>query len=212
MWELCSLIFKVLSIPSNRKDKLTEMRVDSFSVFWITDYLRERPQFVSLGNCVSGTWMSSMGAWRGTVLGVPFHIVYSRLQIQLKYKYKSCQIQKYLADPAIVACIRNGQESEYRDLVKAFSNWSHKTNLIVNTSKTKEMIFDDRCLLLSRKQRSLDIWSNLLQMFYQSMVTNVLLYAGVCCLCSNRSKTTRGLDKLVRKAGSVIGARLGMLG
>lgn len=30
-------------------------------------------------------------------------------------------------------------ESEYRGLVKAFTNWSHKNYLIVNTSKTKEI-------------------------------------------------------------------------
>lgn len=153
--------------------------------------------------------MSNTGGRRGTVLA-PF--LFTLFTADFKYNSESCQSQKCLADPAIVACIRNGQESEYRDLVKAFNDWSHKTNLILNTSKMKEMIFDDRCLLLLRKQRSLDIWSNLLQMFYQSMVTNVLLYAGVCCLGSNRRKTTRGLDKLVRKAGTVIGARLGMLG
>ena len=43
-----------------------------------------------------------------------------------------------------MACIRNGQESEYRDLIKAFSDWSHKNCLILNTSKTKEMIMDFR--------------------------------------------------------------------
>ena len=72
------------------EDKLREMGVDPSFVSWITDYLTERPQFVRLGNCVSGTLMSST------------------------------------------------------DLITAFSDWSHKNHLLLNTSKTKEMILDFR--------------------------------------------------------------------
>ncbi|XP_051811082.1 ATPase family AAA domain-containing protein 2-like isoform X2 [Acanthochromis polyacanthus] len=58
-----------------------------------------------------------------------------------KYSTESCHIQKY-SDTAIMACIRNGHEAEYRDLISAFSDWSHKNCLLLNTSKTKEMIID----------------------------------------------------------------------
>lgn len=34
-------------------------------------------------------------------------------------------------------CVRNGRESDCRDLVNAFSDWSQKNYLILNTSKKK---------------------------------------------------------------------------
>lgn len=49
-------------------------------------------------------------------------------------------------------------------------------------------------------------------MFYQSMVAIVLFYAAVYWGGSMSNKDARRLDKLVRKAGFVIGARLEMLG
>ena len=99
--------------PIILRDKLKEMGVDPSFVSWITDYLTERPQFVRLGNCVSGTVMSSTGAPQGTVLA-PF--LFTLYTADFKYNSESCHIQKYLDDTAIVACIRNGCESEYRDL------------------------------------------------------------------------------------------------
>lgn len=85
MLDLYSLIFfPVLSIPSNQTYSKASSRVDSTFVSCITNYLTERPQFVRLENCVSGTLMSSTGAPQGTLMA-PFlftHIyIYSRLQI-----------------------------------------------------------------------------------------------------------------------------------
>lgn len=49
-------------------------------------------------------------------------------------------------------------------------------------------------------------------MFCQSVLASVLFYAAVCWERSIRNKDARSLDKLVKKASSVIGARLDMLG
>lgn len=238
------------------KDKLTEMGVDLSFISWITDYLTGRPQYVRLGNCVSGTLMSSTGAPQGTVLA-PF--LFTLYTADFKYTSESCHIQKYSDDTAIVACIRNGQESEYRDLIKAFSDWSNENHLLLNTSKTKEMIIDFRRfkpplqpvntggvdievvpsykylgvyldnkldwslntdalykkgqsrLFFLRKLRSFNICSKMLQMFYQSVVASVLFYAAVCWGGSIRHRDARRLDRLVKRAGSVIGARLDTL-
>ena len=40
--------------------------------------------------------------------------------------------------------VRNGQEGEYRDLVRDFSDWSERNGLLLNTTKTKEMVIDLR--------------------------------------------------------------------
>ncbi|CAJ1050790.1 hypothetical protein NFI96_006036 [Xyrichtys novacula] len=125
--------------PTILKYKLTEMGVDPACVSWIADYLTGRPQFVRLGNCVSGTLMSSTGALQGTVLA-PF--LFTLYTSDFRYSTEPCHRQKYSDDTAIVACIRNGQEAEYRDLIRALSDWSHKNCPHFNTSKTKEMVID----------------------------------------------------------------------
>ena len=86
--------------PNILKDKLTEMGVDLSFISWITDYLTGRPQYVRLGNCVSGTLMSSTGAPQGTVLAPLLFTLYTA---DFKYTSESCHIQKYSDDTAIVA-------------------------------------------------------------------------------------------------------------
>lgn len=125
--------------------KLEGMGVDRFLTSWIKDYLTERPQFVRLENCVSGTVRSSTGAPRETVLA-PF--LFTLYTADFQYISKSCHMQKYSDDRifynTVVACIGSGQEQEYRDLVDAFSDWCSKCCLLLNTAKTKEMVLDFR--------------------------------------------------------------------
>ncbi|KAJ8272962.1 hypothetical protein GJAV_G00095560 [Gymnothorax javanicus] len=108
---------------------------------WIMDYLTSRPQLVRLGNGVSETLESSTGAPQGTVLA-PF--LFTLYTSDFKYNSESCHIQKYSDDTAMVACVRSGQEAEYRDRVEAFSDWRAKNSLLLNTTKTKEMVVDFR--------------------------------------------------------------------
>ena len=49
--------------------------------------------------------------------------------------------------------------------------------------------------------------SRMLHMFYQSAVASVLFYAAVCWEGSVMDKDAKRLNKLVKKAGSVLGAR-----
>ena len=41
-----------------------------------------------------------------------------------------------------MACVRKGQEAEYRDLIGAFRSWCERNGLLLNTKKTKEMVLD----------------------------------------------------------------------
>ncbi|TWW66956.1 hypothetical protein D4764_20G0009880 [Takifugu flavidus] len=43
-------------------------------------------------------------------------------------------------DTAIVGCIRDDKEEEYRCLVRDFVAWCHNNSLQLNTSKTKELV------------------------------------------------------------------------
>ena len=177
-----------------------------------------------------------------------------------KNRSESCHIQKYSDDTAIVACIRSGQEEEYRELTRAFSDWCNENCLLLNTSKTKEMVIDFRRskhqlqpvsmrgevieevqtykylgvhldnkldwstntdalyrkgqsrLFFLRRLRSFDVCSAMLHMFYQSVVASVLFYGAVCWGGNMTERNIRRLDRLVKKASSVLGRSLDSLG
>ncbi|KAI3358985.1 hypothetical protein L3Q82_015375 [Scortum barcoo] len=206
----------------------------------------------------SDTVVSSTGAPQGTVLAPLLFTLYTS---DFFYNSELCHIQKYADDTAIVGCIRDDREEEYRRLVGDFAAWCHTNHLQLNTSKTKELVIrlwevqtktttspalegaeveavdsyrylglwldnklnwtthtshlygktQSRMYFLRRLLRSFNICSKLLQMFYQSVVASVLFYTVVCWGGSISKKDTSRLDKLIRRAGSVVGTKLDSL-
>lgn len=76
-------------------------------------------------------------------------------------------------------------------------SWKHNTDAIVKKTNTRMY-----CL---RKLRSFNVAPQLLQMFYSSVVCSVLTF-GSTCWGGNVSKQDRDrLDKVIRKAGGVVG-------
>lgn len=51
---------------------------------------------------------------------------------------------KYADDTTVVGLITRGDESAYRDKVQRLSGWCKENNLLLNTTKTKELIIDNR--------------------------------------------------------------------
>ena len=117
------------------------MRVDTRMVSWIVDYLSGRPQFVRLKSCVSDRVVSNTGAPQGTVFSPFFFTIYTT---DFNYQTESCHLQKFSDDSAIVGCIRNGDESEYRAVVGNFVTWCEQNHLQLNVTKTKELVVDLR--------------------------------------------------------------------
>ena len=64
-----------------------------------------------------------------------------------------------------------------------------------------------RRLYFLRKLRSFNMCSKMLEIFYQSVVASVLFFAVVCWGSSIGASDTNRLNKLIRKAGSVIGCK-----
>ncbi|XP_051789625.1 uncharacterized protein LOC127529603 [Erpetoichthys calabaricus] len=232
------------------------MGVDSYLVAWIMDYLTDRPQYVRLGNCRSDIVVSNTGAPQGTVLSP---VLFSQHTSDFQYNSESCHVQNFAVDTAIMGCIRNGLEEEYRNLIKDFVKWCDSNHLHLNTSKTKELVVDFRrtrplmdpviirgdcvqrvqtykylgvqlddkldwtdntdslCkrgqsrLYFLRRLASFNICNKMLQMFYQTVVVSALFYAVVCWRGSIKKRDTSRLDKLVRKAGSIVGMELDSL-
>lgn len=124
--------------PLILRGKLEQMEVDPILISWIHNYLTERPQYVRLGDCVSRTLVSNTGDPQGTVLS-PF--IFTLCTAEFACKSASCHIQKYSDDTA-VTCVKGKNEGEYRRLITTFTDWSNRNGLILNTSKTGEMIVD----------------------------------------------------------------------
>ena len=112
--------------------------MDASTVTWITDYLTNRPQYERLNGCVSDQVVSSTTG--DCALTSPLPSVHLRLPVQSE----SCHLQKYSDDSAVVECISDGQETEYRQLVDCFVAWCGNNHLILNVNDTKKMIVDFR--------------------------------------------------------------------
>lgn len=67
------------------------------------------------------------------------------------------------------------------------------------------------CLFCLRELRSFEVCIDLLHMFYQTVTASSFFYAAVCLGGSMTDRNSRRLDKLVKKASSVISRRLDRL-
>jgi len=67
-------------------------------------------------------------------------------------------------------------------------------------------------LYFLRRLRSFNVCKTVLQMFYHSVVTSVIFYAVVCWGSRVKAADANRLNKLIRKAGSVLGVELKSLG
>ena len=53
-------------------------------------------------------------------------------------------LQKFADDSAIVGCVSEGKEEEYRSVVDSFIEWCATNHLLINPTKTKELVVDFR--------------------------------------------------------------------
>lgn len=59
-----------------------------------------------------------------------------------QYNSESCDLQKFSDASAVIGCIRDGQEMEYRELADNFMEWCNRNHLLLHMNKTKEMVVD----------------------------------------------------------------------
>ncbi|MEJ4486873.1 DUF1891 domain-containing protein [Enterococcus faecium] len=79
-------------------------------------------------------------------------------------------------------------------------DWSPNTDALYRKGQSR--------LFFLRSLRSFDVCVEIMTMFYQMVVASALFFAAVCWGGSLTDKNTKRLDKLVKKAGSVLGRRL----
>ncbi|KAI3358233.1 hypothetical protein L3Q82_003228 [Scortum barcoo] len=106
--------------PSLLRVKLERAGASDQLAAWVTNYLTDRPQFVRLQDCVSDVVVCSTGAPQGTVLS-PF--LFTLYTSDFTYSTDSCHLQKFSDDTAIVGCVSEGNDCEYRKVIMDFVDW-----------------------------------------------------------------------------------------
>ncbi|MCJ8742393.1 hypothetical protein PDJAM_G00081580 [Pangasius djambal] len=128
-------------IPSKLITKLGDLGISPSLCIWIMDFLTNRPQNVRSGHNCSTTITVNTGAPEGCVLS-PF--LYSLFTHDCKPVYGSNSIIKFADDTTVIGLISDNNESDYRAEVEHLAAWCADNNLLLNTSKTKELIVDFR--------------------------------------------------------------------
>ncbi|KAI3360890.1 hypothetical protein L3Q82_012903, partial [Scortum barcoo] len=128
-------------IPSKLITKLVDLGISTPLRYWIMDFLTNRPQHVKSGHNCSSTITLNTGAPQGCVLS-PF--LYSLFTHDCRPMYGSNSITKFADDITVIGLISDNDESHYRAEVEHLATWCADNNLLLNTSKTKELIVDFR--------------------------------------------------------------------
>ena len=127
--------------PALLRRKLERAGVDEQLTAWTIDYLTNRPQYLRLHDCVSQVVVCSTGAPQGTVLS-PF--LFSLYTSDFRYNSDHCHIQRFSDNTAIIGCVSDGNNQEYRGPISDFVDWSETNALQINASKTKETVVNFR--------------------------------------------------------------------
>ncbi|TWW75335.1 hypothetical protein D4764_14G0013380 [Takifugu flavidus] len=161
---------------------------------------------------------SPIGCPQGTVLALFLFTLYNA---DFSYSSSSCHLQKFSDDSAAVGLITDGDDTEYRGLIQDFVDWSLRNNLRINANKTKELVVDllrrnnlppapkgNSRLFLLRRLRSFGVQGPLLRTFYDSVVGSAIFYGIACWSSSIPDRDSWRMDRLLRRASSVLGCPL----
>ena len=128
-------------IPQKLFEKLCAMDIDISMCHWILDFLLHRQQIVKFNGIFSDVMILNTGAPQGCVLSP---LLYSLFTNDCVSHHASVRITKFADDTTLAGLIQSEDESAYRDEVSNLVHWCDKNNLLLNASKTKEVIVDFR--------------------------------------------------------------------
>ncbi|KAK1802701.1 hypothetical protein P4O66_021238, partial [Electrophorus voltai] len=126
-------------IPSLLTTKLGDLGLHTSLCDWISNFLTDRPQSVRVGNCASSTLTLSTGAPQGCVLRP---LLYSLYTYDFTATSSSNIVVKFADDTVVMGLISDNDERAYLEEIKHLENWCQENNLLLNISKTKDLIVD----------------------------------------------------------------------
>ncbi|KAI3353900.1 hypothetical protein L3Q82_005109 [Scortum barcoo] len=121
--------------------KLHNLGLPSSLCHWIRDFLTNRPQVVRIGDNTSSTLVLSTGTPQGCVLSPALFTLFTS---DCSAIHSTNTIVKFADDTTIVGLISDNDETHYREEIQHLTQWCSNNNLVLNTSKTKEVIVDYR--------------------------------------------------------------------
>ncbi|KAM4594391.1 uncharacterized protein V3H82_000764 [Fundulus diaphanus] len=117
------------------------MGLSTYLCNWLLDFLCQRPQVVRVGNNTSSSITLSTGAPQGCELSL---LLFTLLTYDCTATYSNNHIVKFADDTTLVGLITKGDETQYRLEVDHLTTWCRDNNLLLNVSKTKEVVVDFR--------------------------------------------------------------------
>ena len=128
--------------PQKLYDKLLgDLHVDPQMCRWVLDFLLERNQIVRVQDRISGPLVLNTGAPQGCVLSP---LLFTLFTNDCRSSHGSVILVKFSDDTTISGLVSHGDETSYREEVQRMVEWCNRNNLILNVTKTKEMIVDFR--------------------------------------------------------------------
>ena len=128
--------------PLKLYDKLlNNLKVHPQMCNWILDFLLNRPQVVRLNGVVSKTIILNTGAPQGCVLSPLLFTIFTN---DCRSTHDSVLLVKFSDDTTVTGLISDADETVYRMEVEKMVDWCKENDLVLNVTKTKELIVDFR--------------------------------------------------------------------
>lgn len=127
--------------PHVMVNRLVELNVPENLCLWTLEFLTNRKQCVRVNNVTSSMCTTNTGAPQGCVLSPVLFILYTN---SFTASQQECNVFKYADDTAILGRVVNYEESGYRQEILNAVEWCREHHLVLNASKTKELIIDLR--------------------------------------------------------------------
>ncbi len=124
-------------VPSRLITKLKDLGLNTSLCKWVLDFLAGRSQVVWMGGHTSSALILNTGAPRGCVLSPLLYFLYTH---DCAATFDSNTIVKFADDTAVVGLITDNNEKAYLKEVEGLTRWCQDNNLLLNVSKTKELM------------------------------------------------------------------------
>ena len=126
-------------MPDILLQKLCDSNVPTYIISFISAFLKNRKQYVTVGENNSDVLKCDIGCPQGCVLSPVLFSIYTDF---IRATQPNVQLLKYADDMALIVLLNFQKEDSnfYFNDVNTFLNQCKSVNLLINASKTKEMV------------------------------------------------------------------------